>query len=79
MMMILVVLRLQRLLMVEMVKLKQHRLLYLGLPFLQYLESIFHQLLLRLYRTMTTLLQLAASLLMPSFHLQRIRIQTTTL
>ncbi|KAL4700936.1 hypothetical protein H8959_014940, partial [Pygathrix nigripes] len=35
MMMILVVLRLRRLLMVEMVKLKQRLLLFLGLPFLQ--------------------------------------------
>nr|BAE88352.1 unnamed protein product [Macaca fascicularis] len=72
MMMILVVLRLRRLLMVEMVKLKQHLLLFLGPPFLQYLESIFHHLLLRLYWTMTTLLPLAASLLMPLFHHQRI-------
>uniref|UniRef100_A0A3Q2H9W2 Coiled-coil domain containing 91 n=1 Tax=Equus caballus TaxID=9796 RepID=A0A3Q2H9W2_HORSE len=45
-----------------------------------YLESIFLQLLLRLYWTMTTLLpQLAASLLSPSFHHQRIHMQTTAL
>uniref|UniRef100_A0A2I3M8H7 Coiled-coil domain containing 91 n=1 Tax=Papio anubis TaxID=9555 RepID=A0A2I3M8H7_PAPAN len=76
MMMILVVLRLRRLLMVEMVKLKQHLLLFLGPPFLQYLESIFHRLLLRSYWTMTTLLPLAASLLMPLFHHQRIHQKT---
>ena len=47
---------------------------------LQYLESIFLQLLLRLYWTMTThLLQLAVSLLSPSFRHQRIYMQATVL
>ena len=47
---------------------------------LQYLESIFLQLLLRLYWTMTTLLlQLAACLRNPSFHHQRIHTQMTAL
>ncbi|XP_039738355.1 coiled-coil domain-containing protein 91 isoform X2 [Pteropus medius] len=80
MMMILVVLRLQRFLMVEAVKPKLHLLLFLGLLFLQYLESIFLQLLLQLSWTMTTpLLQLSASLLSPSFHHQRLHMQTTAL
>ncbi|XP_036107835.1 coiled-coil domain-containing protein 91 isoform X4 [Molossus molossus] len=79
MMMILVVLRLQRFLMVEVVKPKLHLLLFLGLLFLQYLESIFLQRLLRLYSTMTTLLPLAASRLSPSFHHQRLHMQTTAL
>ncbi|XP_036092647.1 coiled-coil domain-containing protein 91 isoform X6 [Rousettus aegyptiacus] len=80
MMMILVVLRLQRFLMVEAVKTKLPLLLFLGLLFLQYLESIFLQLLLQLSWTMTTLLlQLIASLLSPSFHHQRLHMQTTAL
>lgn len=48
--------------------------------FSQYLESIFLQLLLQLSWTMTTpLLQLSASLLSPSFHHQRLHMQTTAL
>ncbi|XP_017903856.1 PREDICTED: coiled-coil domain-containing protein 91 isoform X2 [Capra hircus] len=80
MMMILVVLRLQRFLMEEMGKPKLHLLPFPGLLFLQYLESIFLQLLLRLYWTMIILpLQLAASLLSPSLHHQRIHMQIIAL
>ncbi|KAF6339017.1 coiled-coil domain containing 91 [Rhinolophus ferrumequinum] len=80
MMMILVVLRLQRFLMVKVVKPKLHLLLFHGLLFLQCLEFIFLQLLLRLYWTMTTLLlQLAPFLLSPSFRHQRLRMQKTAL
>ncbi|XP_019523562.1 PREDICTED: uncharacterized protein LOC109396300 [Hipposideros armiger] len=78
MMMILVVLRLQRFLRVKVVKPKLHLLLFRGLLFLQCLEFVFLQLL-QLYWTMTTLLLLAASLLSPSFHHQRLRMQTTAL
>ncbi|KAM5251815.1 coiled-coil domain-containing protein 91 isoform 1-T5 [Hipposideros larvatus] len=79
MMMILVVLRLQRFLRVKVVKPKLHLLLFRGLLFLQCLEFVFLQLL-QLYWTMTTLLlPLAASLLSPSFHHQRLRMQTTAL
>ncbi|XP_036107834.1 coiled-coil domain-containing protein 91 isoform X3 [Molossus molossus] len=49
------------------------------LPEFMYLESIFLQRLLRLYSTMTTLLPLAASRLSPSFHHQRLHMQTTAL
>ncbi|KAI5945676.1 Coiled-coil domain-containing protein 91 [Manis javanica] len=78
MMTTLVVLRLRRFLMVEMVKPKLHLLPFLGLLFLQCLESIFLQLLLRLCWTMTAApLPPAALLLSPSFRHQRMRAQTT--